>query len=49
MRLTDRGRALDAAVWKAGQEVEESWRGLFDSERWATFTDVLDGLNATED
>lgn len=41
VRLTARGRALDAAVWAAGREVERSWREHFSDESWAAFRDVL--------
>jgi DNA-binding MarR family transcriptional regulator len=41
IRLTERGRALDDAVWEAGRAVEQSWRRRFAAEEWATFNDVL--------
>jgi DNA-binding MarR family transcriptional regulator len=44
IKLTKRGRALDAAVWIAGRDVEESWRGRFTAKQWATFNDVLEKL-----
>ena len=46
VRLTKRGRALDAAVWAAGRDVEQSWRNRFGDRQWATFNDVLDQLIA---
>ena len=49
VHLTNRGRALDTAVWTAGREVEQSWRARFDDKQWATFHDVLDELIATAD
>jgi DNA-binding MarR family transcriptional regulator len=44
IRLTKRGKALDAAVWEAGRQVEHSWKVQFDDEEWRTFHDVLDNL-----
>jgi DNA-binding MarR family transcriptional regulator len=44
IQLTKRGQALDAAVWTAGREVEQSWRDRFSNKQWATFNDVLDAL-----
>jgi DNA-binding MarR family transcriptional regulator len=44
IRLTQRGRALDEAVWQAGRDVEQSWKGQFDEKAWTTFHDVLDEL-----
>ena len=47
IQLTKRGKALDAAVWTAGREVEESWRTHFGDRQWSTFNDVLDKLIGT--
>ena len=44
IRLTERGRALDKAVWAAGRNVEERWRTQFGAEEWTTFKTVLDRL-----
>jgi DNA-binding MarR family transcriptional regulator len=44
IQLTQRGRALDEAVWQAGRDVEQSWKGQFDEKTWTTFHDVLDEL-----
>ena len=44
MRLTPRGQALDQAVWKAGRDVEQSWKAQFDDSEWATFHEILDRL-----
>jgi DNA-binding MarR family transcriptional regulator len=44
IRLTKRGRALDAAVWTAGREVEQSYRNRFDTNHWSMFNNVLDEL-----
>ena len=44
VQLTKRGQALDAAVWKAGREVEQAWSNRFDDKDWTTFHDVLDKL-----
>src|SRR5437588_7322821 len=46
IRLTERGQGLDAAVWTAGREVEQSWRNRFGAKQWTTFKDVLDRLVA---
>jgi DNA-binding MarR family transcriptional regulator len=46
VQLTKRGKTLDAAVWAAGREVEQSWRDRFGNEHWTTFNDVLDNLIA---
>lgn len=44
IKLTKKGQALDAAVWAAGREVEESWRNRFAAKQWATFNDVLEKI-----
>jgi DNA-binding MarR family transcriptional regulator len=44
IQLTRRGQALDTAVWKAGRDVEQSWKEQFDDKEWTTFHDVLDKL-----
>jgi DNA-binding MarR family transcriptional regulator len=44
IRLTKRGRALDEAVWTAGQDAEHAWHIRFSDKQWATFNDVLDTL-----
>ena len=48
IQLTKRGQALDAAVWTAGQEVEQAWRDRIGQTHWTTFNDVLDKLIAAE-
>jgi DNA-binding MarR family transcriptional regulator len=48
IRLTSRGKALDAAVWSAGREAEQAWRVRFGDEQWTTFNGVLDELIAAE-
>jgi DNA-binding MarR family transcriptional regulator len=47
IKLTKRGKTLDAAVWTAGGEVERSWRARFSGEDWTTFSAVLDRLIGT--
>jgi DNA-binding MarR family transcriptional regulator len=49
MRLTPRGRALDRAVWKAGQEVELLWRSRFGKQHWTAFNEVLAELIASDE
>ena len=44
IQLTARGKALDAAVWKAGRDVEQAWRKQFGDAEWSVFNDVLDKL-----
>ena len=44
IQLTRRGQALDTAVWKAGRDVEQSWKDQFEAKEWTTFHDVLDTL-----
>jgi DNA-binding MarR family transcriptional regulator len=44
IQLTQRGQALDTAVWKAGRDVEQAWKDQFDDKEWTTFHDVLDKL-----
>jgi DNA-binding MarR family transcriptional regulator len=44
IQLTQRGQALDTAVWKAGRDVEQAWKDQFDDKQWTTFHDVLDKL-----
>lgn len=44
VRLTDKGRRLDAAIWEAGREVERVWRERIGKDRWSTFYEVLDEL-----
>jgi DNA-binding MarR family transcriptional regulator len=44
IRLTPRGKALDAAVWRAGRDVEGARKSQFDNQTWATFAHVLDAL-----
>ncbi len=46
VQLTKRGHSLDAAVWTAGREVEQSWHDCFTDKHWAAFNDVLDRLIA---
>jgi DNA-binding MarR family transcriptional regulator len=49
VQLTKRGQALDEAVWKAGRDVEQSWKSQFDETQWSTFHDVLEKLIAAAD
>lgn len=49
MKLTERGRDLDAAVWAAGREVERAWTARIDGKRVATFNQVLDELISEHD
>jgi DNA-binding MarR family transcriptional regulator len=44
VRLTARGRRLEAAVWDAGREVERAWQERIGEPQWATFRKVLDQL-----
>lgn len=44
VRLTSRGRKLDAAVWKAGHTVERAWQARIGEPAWSTFRDALDQM-----
>lgn len=44
VRLTDKGRRLEDAIWAAGQEVDRQWRERFSKSAWACFREVLDQL-----
>ncbi len=44
VRLTARGRRLDAAIWEAGREVERTWRNRIGEPAWGSFREVLDQL-----
>lgn len=44
VRLTERGRALDAAIWEAGRAVEQAWKERIGDEAWGVFREVLDRL-----
>lgn len=44
VRLTARGRRLDAAIWEAGREVERTWRQRIGDPAWGVFREVLDQL-----
>jgi DNA-binding MarR family transcriptional regulator len=44
VRLTARGRRLDAAVWQAGREVEDAWRTRVGEPTWGVFREVLDRI-----
>lgn len=44
VRLTARGRRLDAAIWEAGREVERTWRERIGEPAWGVFREVLDQL-----
>ena len=44
IQLTARGQALDAAVWQAGRDVEQSWKDRFGDQDWTTFHAVLGSL-----
>lgn len=46
VRLTARGRRLDAAIWEAGREVERSWRTRIGEPNWGVFREVLDQIAA---
>jgi DNA-binding MarR family transcriptional regulator len=47
IQLTEKGKALDQAVWSAGREAEQAWRNCFSSEDWTTFNAVLAKLIGT--
>lgn len=44
VRLTKKGRRLDAAIWRAGREVERVWRERIGKDRWSIFCEILDEL-----
>lgn len=44
VRLTSRGRRLDAAIWEAGRRVERAWRAQVGEQAWSGFREVLDRL-----
>jgi len=44
VRLTERGRALDATVIDSGRKVETSYRRRIGSQRWALFKEILSEL-----
>jgi DNA-binding MarR family transcriptional regulator len=44
VRLTARGRRLDAAIWEAGREVERTWKERIGEPAWGIFRAVLDQL-----
>lgn len=44
VRLTARGRRLDAVIWEAGRAVEREWRERLGPEAWDAFVEVLDVL-----
>jgi len=44
VRLTARGRRLEAAIWEAGREVERTWRERIGEPAWGVFREVLDQL-----
>ncbi len=44
VRLTARGRRLEAAIWEAGRELERRWREGIGEPAWGTFREVLDQL-----
>jgi DNA-binding MarR family transcriptional regulator len=44
VRLTARGRRLDAAIWEAGRDVERTWRERIGEPTWSAFREVLDQL-----
>jgi DNA-binding MarR family transcriptional regulator len=48
VRLTARGRRLDAAIWEAGREVERMWSERIGEPAWSVFREVLDQLAQTE-
>jgi len=49
IKLTTRGRELDAAVWAAGRNVEHSWTARIGGKRLSSFSEVLDELVAEHD
>lgn len=44
VRLTSRGRKLDAAVWQAGRTVEHAWQLQVGDPTWKVFRTVLDQM-----
>ncbi|HEX6393636.1 MAG TPA: MarR family winged helix-turn-helix transcriptional regulator [Acidimicrobiales bacterium] len=48
VRLTARGRRLEAAIWQAGRDVEKTWEERIGEPAWAVFRAVLDQI-AEED
>ena len=46
VRLTDRGRALQDAIYAAGRQVEREWQEEIGEPEWGTFSRVLDRLAA---
>lgn len=48
VRLTARGRRLEAAIWQAGRDVEKTWKERIGEPAWAVFRAVLDQI-AEED
>lgn len=44
VRLTAKGRRLDAAIWEAGRAVERSWRERIGATAWSAFREVLDQI-----
>jgi DNA-binding MarR family transcriptional regulator len=44
VQLTARGRRLDAAIWKAGRDVEQGWSERTGEPAWSTFQAVLDQI-----
>ncbi len=48
VRLTARGRGLDATIWEAGRAVERSWRQRIGEPAWGAFREVLDQIAAAD-
>ncbi len=44
VRLTARGRRLEATIWEAGREVERTWRERIGEPAWSVFREVLGEL-----
>ena len=44
VRLTARGKRLDAAIWEAGRAVERTWKQRIGDPDWSVFRSVLDRI-----
>lgn len=44
VRLTAKGRRLDAAIWQAGRRVEQAWAEQIGEPAWTNFREVLDTI-----
>lgn len=48
VRLTGRGRKLDAAIWAAGRAVERAWQAQIGDATWSIFGSVLDQMTRAD-